>query len=437
MKFSGQEEVNALIKSGATDLLLPYSLDRRIMGIHLIMTDACNMNCEYCFYNKQAMHISDEDALATMDWLLSDSVSASPKESGRPVDLHVTFFGGEPTMREDTVMKTVLHGEEVARKVGKRVSFGVVSNFWDVNPEFVDFTVKHGMSWLASYDGFRTQDVTRRRGSNNRVITNIVRAMAAGAKIMVAQQVSPGHTADLFADMKSIFDIGVSAVFQNPVHHGTTPYTEEDFANLADAFDRIAKMTVRKRLAGVSPAEWQVANLEKHIASLQRMAQNPEQLRRFKTEPTDRTCGACKGSLAVGADGVIYPCQQMTREYDRYAMGHVRGDVFRHEIRDKFREEQFEECRDCAVVSCAPCRTQNAYRSGGDEGVVPEDVCRYQRLLMYRAMEVLNELMDKTPWYTTKPPQQNRGPQQNRSVGSVREMPGPFPEQTNRFRETP
>ena len=415
-KHMGQ--MDALRGQAPQDFFLPYELDRKIMAIHLIIADACNMNCKYCFYYKKPKLMDEVTAKATMDWLLSHSVTDQTPEGQKPRPVHVTFFGGEPTLNEEVVMETVRYGNALAKKLNKEISFGVVSNFLDPSTDFLKFCADARMGFLASYDGFHAQDINRRQGSNNKVIANMVRAMEMGIRINVAQQISPGNTAHIYEDLQSIFALGVSHVFQNPVHHGIVPYNEEDFVNLEDAFSKISAQIIKKRLAGVPNRDWGVSNFEAHVMSILNLMRSDKNMARFMDSPNlDRTCGACKGSLAVAVDGTIRPCQQMTTEYEKWILGDVKGSEFRMDLRAAFRQEQFPECKECAVVKCAPCRTQNAYVTGS-EFCVPDEVCRYQRLLFYHAVHIVNALADKAPEYMIKPPQRQAAP---RSAASAPE----------------
>jgi len=403
-------QMDALRGQAPQDFFLPYDLDRKIMAIHLIIADACNMNCKYCFYYKKPKLMDEATAKATMDWLLSHSITDQTPEGKKPRPVHVTFFGGEPTLNEEVVMETVRYGNALARKLNKEVSFGVVSNFLDPSMDFLKFCADAQMGFLASYDGFHAQDINRRQGSNNKVLANMVRAMEMGIRINVAQQISPGNTAHIYDDLQSIFGMGVGHVFQNPVHHGIVPYNEEDFVNIENAFSKISAQIIKKRLAGVTNREWGVSNFEAHVMSILNLMRSDQNMTRFMDSANlDRTCGACKGSLAVAVDGTIRPCQQMTTEYDQWILGDVKGSEFRTDLRAAFRQEQFPECKECAVVKCAPCRTQNAYTTGS-EFCVPDEVCRYQRLLFYHAVHIVNALADKAPEYMIKPPQRQAPP---------------------------
>ena len=382
--------------------MLSYELGDKIMAIHLIVTDACNMSCEYCFYLKRPNFISEENAKAAMDWL------CSPKISGER-DVHVTFFGGEPTMNEKLIMDTVIYGHEVAKKNNKKINFGIVSNFLMTTEDFIGWCADNNVSFLASYDGALSQDQVRRARSNDRVRKNIRVALKKGAQVMVAQQVAPGHTQYLYDNLMSIYDIGIKHVFQNPVHHGMHAYSEKDFAYLAREFRKISDLIVRQRKAGVSPSNWSVSNFDKHISGLHQLIINPRRMNYFMGDKIDRTCGACKGSLAVTAAGDIVPCQQMTVEYPQWIMGNVQGNSFDKDLRKKFRSEdrQHRQCTNCAVTACAPCFTINRYATG-DERSIPDDVCRYQRLLHYNAVVILNQLLG-TRFYPTELPQQKKG----------------------------
>ena len=68
----------------------------KIRKIELIMTNACNLNCTYCFahggsYNKKIRKISKEVLNKVIDLISNNDV------------LEIVFFGGEPTLAEEEI----------------------------------------------------------------------------------------------------------------------------------------------------------------------------------------------------------------------------------------------------------------------------------------------------------------------------------------------
>ena len=63
---------------------------RPITHVSFVMTEECNLRCEYCFYNKNPKRTNWETSKRLIDWLV--------EQGGDTKGFHIQFFGGEPML---------------------------------------------------------------------------------------------------------------------------------------------------------------------------------------------------------------------------------------------------------------------------------------------------------------------------------------------------
>ena len=120
-----------------------------ITEMELMLTEACNHCCTYCFVEgKNAAHTMPADvARRGIDFLFTQCREAQ--------DLKVLFFGGEPMMEFDLIRLSVLHACERAAAAGKKMRFHMTTNGTLFDDERMAFLARHGVMCLVSMDGDR------------------------------------------------------------------------------------------------------------------------------------------------------------------------------------------------------------------------------------------------------------------------------------------
>lgn len=352
---------------------------RKILSTHILLTLDCNFRCKYCFVSHKPRYMTEYTLKKALDMLVGPAI-VEPR-------FHVEFFGGEPLLSSDLILRGADYARELGKKQGITVSVGVVSNMSLITKELLQQFKARDIGILASYDGALTHNKTRHPDSAKTVKDNIKLAVAEGIRCAVAMQVVSGHTADLYANVLDVLDSGVTTFALNPVLHSYAPYTDEDFANLDTQFGLIVDHLFKEKVSGSSVVWSQMHN---QLSAILQVAKHGKQKARY-----DWSCGGCKGSVAIDPEGYIVPCQQMPTggEFDHWCMGHVAGGKIDGEVRADFLKATFPECSECDVLRCAPCRTVNKGITGS-EFVKNPQTCAYQRLLFTHAIKLHNRLTD-------------------------------------------
>ena len=114
-----------------------------IRQIELILTQGCNLKCDYCFVGDQSDRtISPTNAQLAIDFLLRESADLH--------EVHVTFFGGEPMLAWRRIKELVLYGETAAAKKSKVITWGMTTNGTLIDEEALKFFHEHGIHFLLS-----------------------------------------------------------------------------------------------------------------------------------------------------------------------------------------------------------------------------------------------------------------------------------------------
>ncbi len=130
----------------------------KLSAIELMVAQACNMRCEYCYgsdgsYNEPGM-MDEKTAFAALDYL-RDQV----EEKRVDREVHVIFFGGEPLLNYDLIVRCTEYAEQLFPD--EKVTFGMTTNLTLMTDEMLDFFATHPFQILVSFDGPRAYQSRR------------------------------------------------------------------------------------------------------------------------------------------------------------------------------------------------------------------------------------------------------------------------------------
>ncbi|MBO7721702.1 MAG: radical SAM protein [Kiritimatiellae bacterium] len=327
--------------------------------LELSLSEKCNLACRYCYCGTcrgelpRGGLMSGGTAARAVEWLFAGSGEN---------DVNVTFFGGEPLLNKRVLKSTVALCEKRAKERGVKVTFSMTTNGTLVDDETADFIAAHGFSLMVSLDGPReihdAQCPTRGgRGSWRAAVAGAQRLMARCPSLSVRCTMS--HPAPDMMKLVRFFDgLGFSRIVMGPAVNPQFPsrcdFLEEDRLSVAGQMaDEIVPWMLAEIAAGREPKFDPFADLE------------ATQLSGVPSPPYAMKCGACHGTVTVGADGRMYPCHRFAGQKAR-VLGTLESGPS-----PEARRAFWRGYRECIKKTCSGCW---AYRLCG--GPCPWEISR-------------------------------------------------------------
>jgi uncharacterized protein len=150
-----------------------------ILSTWLHVTEACNLNCPYCYVRKRPRSMSVEVGHQVVDRLVDLAIRHGY------TTLKLKYAGGEPTLRFSLVQQIHAHAARLAGDVGLDLEEVVLSNGVDLPDATLDFVARAGMQLMISLDGGPAAHDRQRTGRDGRgtyasVVGTVERAMERG-----------------------------------------------------------------------------------------------------------------------------------------------------------------------------------------------------------------------------------------------------------------
>jgi uncharacterized protein len=292
--------------------LPPRVRERRLVGLSLQVTDACNLACSYCyFYDKAPITMSREIVDRALDLLSRESDDSSPA-------WHINLFGGEPTLRPQLIRYICSQSSMAAESAGKSVSFSMTTNGTRFDQRLLDLTTEFGISTMLSLDGNQqAHDRFRRyhngRGSYEKIMGNLERLKAA-PHFKVRLTISPLTVEYLADSIEELIALGIRNIATSPVVEET--WTEDHLLTFAAQWQRVGARYIRERLQGNRLVIKGLDTLD---------AREPLEICRAPAA-SHFGCGAATTFVFVNAFGDIYPCHRYPGYFNKspdYRLGSV------------------------------------------------------------------------------------------------------------------
>ncbi|MGN0180051.1 MAG: radical SAM protein [Monoglobaceae bacterium] len=163
------------------------------INILILPTDACNMNCVYCFHKPYSCHI-EKISISTVKRLLD--ITAPHYKT-----INIIWHGGEPLLMGLKFFQDVL---TLQQEYDCTIKNSVQSNLTLLTPEMADFFAENDISISGSYDGVCNENL---RGHSDAILSGRQLMIDRGKRcglIMVVSGVNIEHLIESYIFFKSI-----------------------------------------------------------------------------------------------------------------------------------------------------------------------------------------------------------------------------------------
>lgn len=350
----------------------------------LLLTQACNLQCIYCYEKKDGSSMTEKTAYQAVDWLIA--------QAGNVKNINIFFFGGEPLLNFSLMKAVVAYAEKRVRETGKTVKFRITTNGTLLDDEKIAFFKEHQISAMISFDGPKElQDAQRPyangQGSYDSTVPKI-------KKLLEVLPQTPAH-AVIVGDTNpeevknDLQNIGFERIT-------IAPNSESLFTAEADKVKQNRNMRVLIETLEEEAKAWNQLIENRDSETFRKlMAKSglyPALLALFHNAKKRHACGAGRGLVAVSPSGDVYLCHRFVG-MDAYKLGSVYDPNLNRGEYNKSPLDVNEACTTCfARYYCAGgCMHDNA-SSCGFISTQDENLCRLRRRELELATTIISRL---------------------------------------------
>lgn len=262
------------------------------MKYTLLVTQRCNLRCDYCYIGKRAATMPEEVARRAIDFAFRVTPPSEQIEIG--------FFGGEPLLEPELIRRITRRIESHPAFDRERVPLTVVSNGTVFTDRIASFLADHEIALGISCDGppdvqDRHRTFANGRGSGQRVERTIRRALEVFPRLMVNAVYGPDSFRDLPRTVEFFSSLGVRRIYLSPDFSAS--WSSADAAALDAVFGAVADLYRSYYLRGDPHF---ISLIDGKVAVILRGG--------FRTA---ERCRMGHGEFAFTPSGDIYPCERL------------------------------------------------------------------------------------------------------------------------------
>lgn len=382
-------EIEKLIREGILFSYAPnyFASKLTLKSMCLNVAHSCNFACKYCFakkgsYGGEKSTMNFETSSKAIDFLV--------KESKENTALEVDFFGGEPFLAIDTVIKTINYAKKKYSNIKFR--FTLTTNASLITKEIEDFLFENDVSIVLSLDGDRETNDEFRIYSNGKGtyfdVIEKIKIVAEHRKKSQGYYVRGTYTHKNLNISKTVFDLfnkGFDFISLEPVvtKDKEIAISEEDLPKLRHEYEKLADIFVETQ----DSRRWQFFHFNIDLEA------GPCIQKRI------HGCGAGVEYIAVSPNGDIYPCHQFDG-VEKYKLGNIFDGITQPELTEKFNKANFlfnkKECSECwARFYCSGGCIANNFNVNGDIFSPYKIGCEIQKMRIEAALYVQYKFAEK------------------------------------------
>jgi uncharacterized protein len=302
------------------------------MHLTLHLTTGCNMSCEYCY--------SPPGKKNDMDYKTGiDSIDYISKHF--PINTGIIFFGGEPLLKKDLIVKLVRYAKKKEAEKGCIFHYKVTTNGVLLDEEFIKFSNSVGLQISISLDGVKKAHDHYRKLQNGMPTWDLLQdkiemllKYQPYSKVLLT--VSP-QTVEYYSDsVEYLIDKGFRYVVASIDYSGA--WTDKALKELGKQYKLIAKIyekkTINEEKFYFSPFDMKLASYIK------------------KDDASIHQCHLGKRQIAISFDGNIYPCVQFVQD-GLSNKDYIIGDIYKGI--NSAKQEELYTLSKVEEPECASC----------------------------------------------------------------------------------
>jgi uncharacterized protein len=285
--------------------------------LELALAESCNLACKYCYCStcpdmpNQGL-MSKNYAKRAIEWLFA--VTGPRKEIG------ITLFGGEPLLNREVFKFVMDYSQKLAHEHKKKVNYTMTTNGTLLDDMSIAYIKRHNFGLMVSLDGPKeihdAQCPTRDgQGSFDAAARGIKALMSRRRTVTVRCTMTDARPRML--DLINFFeDFGFTRIVLgrtvNPVNPSPVDCSVETFHDFERQEEEDLIPWMFEKLArGERP---------KYFPFGEFIYKQANEV--MPPELSVCRCGACRGTMTVGADGKLYPCHRYVG-MSQFVIGHI------------------------------------------------------------------------------------------------------------------
>lgn len=300
------------------------TLSDRIQQLIILPTEKCNFRCTYCYEDFQIGKMK-EPVQASIERFLDKRI---PELS----ELSIQWFGGEPLVAKDIVLRLSAHANRLCQDYGVSFSGGLTTNAYVLTPELFDELLSNNQKFFQiTFDGWQLgHDSVRKlangKGSFDRIWENLCATKRSAEQFKI--QIRIHVRRDNYKNLEILLE-NLAREF------GADPRYSLDFQHLRNLGGEGGKSVNRPlSLAELREAEAQLRSFYDHLVARPGDQSDPQYQIDNGTQPVESKpisgshsapyiCYAAKpNSLLIRADGRIGKCT-VALDDDRNTIGRI------------------------------------------------------------------------------------------------------------------
>lgn len=367
----------------------------------LNITDACNLQCKYCFVEQHPHYMTLRTAQDAVQWLLKNRELKQDNKN-----IFVNFFGGEPTLLWDELIVPLV---EWVRNNQFPISFGMTTNGTLLNEDRLKWMKDNQLGMLLSIDGDQPTQSYNRPCRNDQnsfelVSKNIPLILKYYPGVTFRATIYKDTVQNLFNDYCFAMRQGFKNVFFTPDERHSWPQDKIDI--LREELSKIFSYMSLCFNNNTLPIHWSTINETfRNILRMDLDAYNNIDITQYPKNI--KRCGLGITMGAIGYDGTIYGCQEQVSP-DMKSIFYI-GDIYngidknKHlNLLTKYSETLNNECENkdlcinCELKSLCKNRVcpSTALDITGHFNIATELHCLWNRWLYINCLLLMRNMVE-------------------------------------------